>query len=100
MKLGILVNTDRRLGHLLGLVAAATAKGHEVVIFAMDQGTRLLDDASFVELAGREGVSVGICAHSADEHRIDTSGKPPTITIGGQFNNAMMAHQADRVIVL
>ncbi len=100
MKLGILVNSDRHWGHLLGLAAAATAKNHEVVIFVMDQGTRLLDNESFAELAGLEGVSLSVCDHSAQQRGIDTGAVADTITIGGQFNNAMMAHEADRVIVL
>ena len=58
MKLGILVNTDKHLGHILGLAAAAAAKDHEVMIFAMDQGVRLLENGSLTELAGRAGVSV------------------------------------------
>jgi len=46
MNLGILVNTDRNLAALRGIVAAATGKGHEVAIFAMDDGTRLLSTAA------------------------------------------------------
>ena len=39
MKLGILVNTDRHLKvEIAGLTHAALAKGHEVAIFAMDEG--------------------------------------------------------------
>jgi len=100
MKLGILVNTDRHLGHILGLAAAATAKSHEVVIFAMDQGARLIENDAFVELAGREGVSASFCDHSARECGIDIDGVSEAITAGSQLNNAMMVHEADKVIVL
>jgi peroxiredoxin family protein len=100
MKLGILVNTDRRLGHVLGLTAAAAAKNHEVVIFAMDEGVRLLDDASFAGLAGAERVSLSFCSHSAREHGVETEGRPEGITVGSQLNNAMMAQAVDRLVVL
>lgn len=100
MKLGILVNTDRHLTHILGLANAATAKNHEVVIFAMDQGVRLLDDESFAELGGTEGVSLSFCSHSAREQGIETEGRPAGITVGSQLNNAMMAQAVDRMIVL
>ncbi|MEE8392820.1 MAG: DsrE family protein [Rhodospirillales bacterium] len=100
MKLGILVNTDKHLGHILGLAAAATAKGHEVIIFAMDQGVRLLENGSFTELAGRPGVSVSICDHSAKTHGIATEGISDAVAISGQFENAMMANKADKLIVL
>ncbi|MCC6347244.1 MAG: DsrE family protein, partial [Nitrospirales bacterium] len=42
MKLGIFVNTDRHPDDLAGITRAALSKGHEVVIFFMDSGTRLL----------------------------------------------------------
>ena len=100
MKLGILVNTDRHLEHILGLAAAATAKNHEVVIFAMDQGVRLLDNGSFAELGAMEGVSLSFCSHSARDQGIETEGRPEGITVGSQLNNAMMAHAVDRMIVL
>lgn len=100
MKLGILVNTDRHLEHILGLTAAATAKNHEVVIFAMDDGVRLLDEKSFTDLSGQKGVSLSFCSHSAREHGIDTEGRPEAITVGSQLNNAMMAQAVDRMINL
>ena len=100
MKLGILVNTDRHLEHILGLTAAATAKNHEVAIFAMDDGIRLLDDKSFANLGGRKGVSLSFCSHSAREQGIETEGRPEGITVGSQLNNAMMAQAVDRMINL
>ena len=100
MKLGILVNTDRRLKHILGLAAAARAKGHEVVVFAMDEGVRLLDDSAFADLGAQEGVSLCFCSHSAREQGIETDRRPAAITVGSQLNNAMMAQAVDRMIVL
>ena len=100
MKLGILVNTDRHLEHILGLTAAATAKNHEVVIFAMDDGVRLLDDKSFTDLSGQKGVSLSFCSHSARDQGIETEGRPEGITVGSQLNNAMMAQTVDRMINL
>jgi predicted peroxiredoxin len=100
MKLGILVTTDRHLEHILGLAAAARAKDHEVVIFAMDGGIRLLDDKSFTDLSGQEGISLSFCSHSAREQGVDTEVQPADITVGSQMNNAMMANAVDRLINL
>lgn len=100
MKLGILVNTDRHLDHVVGLTAAAGKKGHEVVIFAMDEGVRLLDNGAFAALAELDGVSLSFCSHSAREQGVEPDGRPAAITVGSQLNNAMMANTADRVIVL
>ncbi len=100
MKLGILVNTDRHLEHVVGLARAAAGQNHEVVIFAMDAGTRLMESELFVALADLEGVSMSLCDHSAREHGITTDELSEAITVGSQLNNAMMNHGADRVIVL
>lgn len=100
MKLGILVNTDRHLGHILALAAAATKKNHEVVIFVMDRGVWLLDDGAFTDLGGMQGVSLSFCSHSARAEGLVVEGRPEAVVVGSQLNNAMMAQAVDRVIVL
>lgn len=50
MNLGILVTTDRHLDHVVGISQAAIAKGNEVVIFTMSEGTRLLEFHEFIQL--------------------------------------------------
>ena len=99
MKLGILITTNKHLQHVIGIARAASAKGHEVSMFAMDAGTRLLLEADFVQLCGVDNLSMSLCNHSATEQGVDTSGITKEIVIGSQFNNAMMNNQADRVIV-
>ncbi len=100
MKLGILVNTDRHLEHIVGITQAASEKGHEVIIFSMDEGTHLVENQRFTDLSELDGVSMSLCRHSAEEHTIDVEEIPEGITRGSQFNNAMMSHEADRIIVL
>lgn len=100
MKLGIFVNTDRHLAHVVGLIKAAIAKGHEVILFNMDDGTKLLGGPEFKELCHMKGVSMSFCDHSAKELGVATEGIPQEIVCGSQYNNAMMMHDADRVIVL
>jgi len=100
MKLGILVNTDKHLEHMLGITKAAIAAKHEVIVFIMDEGTRLLENDLFVSLVKLPAVSITLCEHSAKSYGIDTKGLSKDINCASQFNNAMMIHNADRVIVL
>ena len=100
MKLGMLVNTAKHADQVVGICLAALAKKHEVIIFAMDEGTRLLENDAFVSLAALEGVSITLCDHSAKIIGAKTEGLPPKIACASQLNNAMMNHNADRVIVL
>ncbi len=100
MKLGMLINTARHPDEIAAICRAALAKGHQVNIFAMDEGTRLLENDAFVALAALEGVSMSLCDHSAKMFGARTEGLPPKIVCASQLNNAMMNHDADRVIVL
>ncbi len=100
MNLGILVNTDGHLDHVIGLARAAAGKDHQVNIFVMDRGTRLLEDQRFVELASSTSISVSFCDFSASQHGVKIEGLPEAIVCGSQLNNSMMNHEADRVIVL
>lgn len=100
MKLGILVNTDRHLAEIAGLTHAALAKGHEVAIFAMDEGTRLLADPRYTNLCRLPGVNMSVCRHSAEGIGVSVAGLPAEFCRGSQLQNAMMQHAADRVVVL
>lgn len=100
MKLGILVNSAGSLPAVIGLTAAAVAKNHQVTIFVMDEGTRLLEDASFVGLAASENVLMSYCDHSAQELGVETGELPGKIERSSQYSNAAMNHHADKVLVL
>jgi predicted peroxiredoxin len=100
MKLGILVNTDRHLDVLLGLTEAALEKGDEVTIFCMDVGTRFYENETFTALCKRKGVRMGFCSHNAEGLGLVTEGLPEDVVVGSQYDNAVMNHDADKVIVL
>lgn len=99
-KLGILVNTAKHLRHVSGLTRAALAAGGQVVIFVMDEGTRLLADPAFASLAELDGVGVSVCEHSAKSLGVTAAGLSAKIRFGSQLNNASMVGAAERVVVL
>jgi predicted peroxiredoxin len=100
MKLGILVNTARHPDHLAGIVHAAAAKGHTVIIFVMDEGAVLLEQDVFRQLCSLPDVSMSYCDLNAQQCAVDKGKVPPAAVCGSQYNNAVMFHDADRVIVL
>lgn len=100
MKLGILVNTDKHLDAVTGLTKAAVSKGHEVMIFTMDAGTKLLEDPAYNELCGLQGVAMSFCDHSSKMLGVNKEGLSDKIICGSQYNNAAMVHNSDRMIVL
>ena len=100
MKLGLLITTDKHLNDIVGLTNSALAKGHEVTIFNMDEGTKLLGCSALHELCGKDGVTMSFCDHSAKNAEISTEGIPSDVVCGSQFDNANMNHDCDKVIVL
>jgi predicted peroxiredoxin len=100
LKLGILVNTDRHPIILKGLTQAALEKGHEVVIFVMDKGVKLLNKPAIVKLLKTPGISLTFCQHSADVIGIKSNGIVKEANAGSQYDNACMTREVDRLIVL
>jgi predicted peroxiredoxin len=100
MKLGILVTTDKHLDDIVGLTEAAVSKGHEVIIFNMDEGVRLLEKSAFTDLAAKGGVSMSFCDHSTGTENVSKDGVPENVVCGSQFNNANMHHDADKMLNL
>lgn len=100
MKLGILVNTDRHAEDLIGLTNAALQKGHEVMVFFMDAGVRLITDPSVTNLCENSDVEMSYCDYTIEKNGISKEGICDKFICGSQYDNATMNHEADRVIVL
>jgi predicted peroxiredoxin len=90
----------RHFQEIIGLATAAVSKGHQVLLFTMDEGTRLLEISSYAELCKLPGVAISVCEHSASQHGVQAKGLPKEVVWGSQYHNAVMVHDADRVIVL
>lgn len=100
MKLGILMNTDKNVEDVIGLVNAAVSKGHEVVLFNMDKGIPPLETDAYRQLCKKSGVSIAYCDHSSKHEGLNKDGIPEEVVCGSQFDNANMMHDADKVIVI
>jgi predicted peroxiredoxin len=100
LKLGILVNTDRHAEDVIGFAKAALSKGHEVIIFFMDAGVKLLKNPKVTSLCKNSGISMSFCDYTTQKNGISKEGICDKIVCGSQYDNASMNHAADRVIVL
>lgn len=92
-KIGILVNTDRNADDIVGLVKAAVDSGNQVSIFMMDDGTIIAR-----ELCDKlcEVAEITLCDHSAREKDVEPV---EGVASSSQFQNAIMMHEADKVVV-
>lgn len=100
MKLGILVNSDKHCEDVVGITRAALSAGHAVTIFVMDEGTRLLEETSFVRLSELENLRMTYCNYNAEGLGISKKLIPNDIISGSQYDNSIMIHESDRIIVL
>lgn len=92
-KLGILLNSDKYRDDVVGIIKAAKAAGHEIDVFIMDDGTLLASDVS--SECG-DDANIAYCDHSAEPRGVkDVEGA----TAGSQYQNAVMVHDADKVVV-
>lgn len=91
--LGVLVNSDKYLDQVVGVVQAAKKAGHTVKIFMMDDGVLLGEELCGIVASDAE---VAYCDHSAEPKGIkEITGA----TSGSQYQNAVMMHDADKVVV-
>lgn len=98
MQLGIVATRLQAEPHVLGLAAAACARGWACRCFLTDRGVLLLNSPQFLALARAGHVRVDVCEHSWEQY--GTAAPPAGIAMGSQYQNAELAHQCDRVIVL
>lgn len=101
MIIGILVTTEKYADHLIGLTKAATNRGHKVNIFLMDRGVLLVKNRDITGLKELTGVlSFSLCDLNLKRMGLSETIVPDGIICGSQYNNAIMHHESDRVIVL
>lgn len=96
-QLGILVTKHKDLGHIAGIVQAARKAGHPVRIFLNDEGVRFSRAPGFLELLDLGGVEVAVCDHFREKLGIEQ--KTEGITYGSQYDNAVMLHECERMLV-
>ncbi len=95
--LGILVTRHEGLARISGIVRAARTAGHRVRIFLNDEGVRFSREAQFLDLLGLGGVEVAVCDHFCE--KLGIADRSAGITYGSQYDNALMLHHCDRVLV-
>lgn len=102
MRLGIVI-TDESLGaHAMGVMKAAYARGWSNSCFLTDRGVLMLKDAGFCDLMRGNDLDVAVCELSMDRYAHPTAEDAELmqrVVIGGQYQDAQMVHNSDRVLV-
>lgn len=98
MHFGIVVTTDKTEPHALGLAQAALEKGWRCRCFLTDRGVLLLSSPRFLHLARTGQLRVNVCEHSWD--KFGGGAHPAEIVFGSQYQNAELALECDKIMVL
>ena len=102
MQLGIVMTDQQYLPQVVGLLDAARERGWPTVCFLTDTGVNALRDAGFIERARATPNSITLCEHSVEKHAagsVDLSAHADYVVVGGQYQNAELAHTCDKVVV-
>lgn len=102
MNLGIVVTRENHAEVALGLMQEAVTRGWQLRCFLSDAGVKLLDNVRFLDFCQGEHW-VALCELSLERYHIDSSKVlelAPNIIIGGQYQNAELVKNSDRVLVL
>jgi hypothetical protein len=103
MRLGIVVTDDRCAPHAVGLLRAAGARDWPTRCFLTDRGVFLLKDPGFRRLLEEGRTHFSLCELSIERYGSDgvsVEGLEDRIIVGGQYQNAELVHNSDRVLVL
>jgi len=101
MNLGIVVTSESYAEQVLGLLEAAAERGWQLRCFLTDTGVKLLDEPRFVRFC-QAGHWVALCEMSLERYHIDAvkvQDQAPDIIIGGQYQDAELVKNSDRVLV-
>ncbi|MBX3716174.1 MAG: hypothetical protein KF738_09265 [Burkholderiales bacterium] len=98
MRLGIVASHDSAGPQLEGLAAAAAARGWACRCFLTDSAVRLAASPRLGELARAGAIRLDVCEHSWSH--FGGGPAPDGANMGTQFQNAELARECDRLLVL
>ena len=102
MNLGIVVVDERCAPHALGLLKAARNRKWGTRCFLSDRGVHLLSHPEFLSLVNEGGTHVSVCELSIERYAdagVSVEGLEDRVIVGGQYQDAELAHNSDCVLV-
>lgn len=101
MRFGIVVTDINQAGAAAGLMKEALKREWFVRCFLTDDGVNMLKDEAFVEVARNERAHLSVCEHSIERycHDLDLEALKDVVVVGGQYQDAELVRNSDRVLV-
>ena len=103
MRLGIVVTDQQFADQAMDLLRGGDRRGWELRCFLTDTGVRLLNREDFRAFLGASQAHVSLCELSVDRYPDadpHAGGLDQRVIVGGQYQDAELVKNTDRVIVL
>lgn len=103
MRLGIVVTDQQFADQAMDLLRGADGRGWELRCFLTDSGVRMLGREDFRTFLGASEAHVSLCELSVDRYPDadpHAGGLDERVIVGGQYQDAELVKNTDRVIVL
>ncbi|MDD3518675.1 MAG: hypothetical protein PHQ14_10015 [Chromatiales bacterium] len=102
MRLGVVL-TDEQFGQdAVNVLSAAARRGWETRCFLTDTGVKVLDDDAFRAYLDQVSDWVAVCELSVERYAhaaLERPGMKDRVIVGGQYQDAELVRNTDRVLV-
>jgi len=102
MILGVVVTDYRHAKTAYQVMREALNRHWTVNVFLTDDGVHMIKDHEFLDMAKNEDAHCSfICEHSVERYckEVDLGNIEEFVVVGGQYQNAELVHNSERVLV-
>jgi len=100
MKLGVVITDDAHGEVAIDLLQAAAEQNHELRCFLTDTGVHAVAEAGMQKLLKGDRLQLSVCEHSMERFAQEVPEEvSERVVVGGQYQDAELAHWCDRVVV-
>jgi hypothetical protein len=103
MRFGLVVTNESNADAARKLLEAAQERGWECRCFLTDRGALLLADPGFTTSPAFAKTNIAICELSIEryeDHGLHARAIDPHVIVGGQYQDAELVRNSDRILVL
>lgn len=102
MRFGIVVTDENQAAHVSCLLKEALSRDWSVRCFLTENGVNMLKDDAFIDMARNPSVHLSVCEMSVERycHDVPLAEMEDAVIIGGQYQDAELVRNSDRVLVL
>lgn len=101
MRFGIVVTDINQAGQAAALMKEALGRDWNVRCFLTEDGVNMLKDEAFIEAARNERAHLSVCEHSVERYcrDLNLAALQDVVIVGGQYQDAELVRNSDRVLV-